>query len=328
MSKRMQRGVRRASATRSPARPPARASTTSSTRRAPTTARADKSFLRRDDLARRRRPDHDRLPGQVRHPRRAAAPGRPARSSSSATPPTGSQPEDVAKRPGWATMTAVKDGAVRPIDDDDDHAPRTAPRPAASELLGRRDPPGRRPSRRPSPIAARCRDLARGHASATPRARLARPVARSRPPAAARVVGLVVLAVGAVLRDRARHRGGPARRHPRDRRGPAARARTSRAPDADAGGDRLGPARAAGPDRDGRGRRAWRSPGRPSRACCGTRSRTRTCWARRRARRWARRSPCCIPVRTPRSSGSGSSRRSPSSARSRRDHRRSTSCRG
>lgn len=29
----------------------------------------------------------------------------------------GVKPEDVAKRPGWSTMTAVKDGAIRPIDD-------------------------------------------------------------------------------------------------------------------------------------------------------------------------------------------------------------------
>jgi iron complex transport system substrate-binding protein len=44
----------------------------------------------------------------------------------------GVRPEDVAKRPGWATMAAVKDGAIRPIDD------TTITRPGPRLFLGLR----------------------------------------------------------------------------------------------------------------------------------------------------------------------------------------------
>ena len=57
----------------------------------------------------------------------------------------GVTPEQVAERPGWDELTAVKNGDVRPIDDVDRHPARAA---------ARRRPPGPRPGHPPRPRAA------------------------------------------------------------------------------------------------------------------------------------------------------------------------------
>ena len=116
----------------------------------------------------------------------------------------GVKPDDVAKRPGWSTMTAVKDGAIRPIDDTT--ITRPGPRlfsglqlPGSGHPSGRDDPVGKpHPA---GPVTSPAADGRRHRGQAPGRVACTRPAGaagRQRPGRAGRRRG---------ARDRARHRG-------------------------------------------------------------------------------------------------------------------------
>ena len=103
---------------------------------------------RRDDRACRRRPDHDRLPGQVRHLDRAPDRGRPRAH------PAGRRPVRGDRRPGRRpTGLEGHDGGQErrhpPDRRSDRHAARTEAVPR-SRAAGFDHPPGRQRSRPPS----------------------------------------------------------------------------------------------------------------------------------------------------------------------------------
>ena len=125
---------------------------------------------RRDDPARRRRARHDRLEGQVRDARSSGSSPRTPSSSSSRDRPYGVTQGPVAERPGWNVMTAVKNGDIRPIDD------QTVTRPGP-RLIARPPAARRRRSIPDAPVPSLVSDSAWGLMGGWPPA-----AARSSPP--------------------------------------------------------------------------------------------------------------------------------------------------
>ena len=196
----------------------------------------------------------------------------------------------VAARPGWNVLTAVKDGAITPVDD----IVVTRPGPRLVDgllaLTKAVHPDAVLPSLAPVDAVARWSpDRSRWRRA---RPRLAGRARRRRRPVVHRRRRRRAAARRARPRRRDGHGGRRPGRHARDPRPPAARAGPG--PDLDRGvrDHRHGPAAAAGPDDDARrggARRRRRDlPGAAAQPAWPT----RTCSARRRAPPSARPSPC------------------------------------
>ena len=205
----------------------------------------------------------------------------------------GVTPEQVAARPGWDVLTAVKNGDVRPIDDV--IVTRPGPRLVDGHPGARaRDPSRPRAARRrrrrtaaramtttPVPagapgrlaIALRCPAARPCRVAGDRGGRLARPSSSSAGSCSGSVdlAPLTTVAILAQADPGHRPRHDLAARPPRRSSWTCACRACSRRWSSAPGSP---------------------SPARRSRACCATRSPTRTCWARRPGRRSGRRSPC------------------------------------